>query len=147
MRSEVFSRWVLAAGGLGVLLGALLHVGVLIGGPEWIAFVGAPPSIVQSAREGTWLAPVTTLGIAAVLTFWALYAFSGIGWIRPLPLLKPVLGFVAFIFIVRGVMVLPFLKQANMSSGFDLFAAAASFFILVVGCAYALGLYRLLRTS
>lgn len=127
--------------------GALLHIVALIGGPSWIAFVGAPPSIVHSAREGTWLAPVTTLGIAAILTVWALYAFSGIGWIRPLPLLKPVLGVIAVIFTLRGLMVLPFLGQANLSSAFDLFAVAASLGILVLGCAYALGLYNLLRPS
>lgn len=145
MKPKDLFDWCLAAGGVGVLFGALAHVVALVGGSRWIAFLGAPPSIVQSARNGTWLAPVTTLGIAAILAIWALYAFSGVGWVRPLPLLKPVLGLIAAIFILRGLLVVSFVRQANFSSPFDVFAIVTSLFILVLGLGYALGLYSLLR--
>jgi hypothetical protein len=135
----------LAFGGIGTMLGALLHVVVLIGGPDWIRFVGAPESVVRSAREGTWLAPVGALSIAALLAVWGLYAFSAAGWVRPLPLLKPVLGLIALIFLVRGALILPFLGRVNWSSPFDLFVVASSLFIFALGWAYAIGLWGTLR--
>jgi|TARA_R110002072_G_C7688950_1_gene512107 hypothetical protein len=135
----------LTAGGAGVLMGALLHLVVLIGGPSWIAFVGAPLSVVQSAREGTWLAPVGALGIAALLTVWALYAFSGAGLIRPLPMLKTVLGAVALILLVRGATILPFLIRVNWASSHDVFVVFSSAFIFVLGAAYALGFWSVCR--
>lgn len=135
----------LTAGGAGVLMGALLHLVVPIGGPSWIAFVGAPLSVVQSAREGTWLAPVGALGIAALLTVWALYAFSGAGLIRPLPMLKTVLGAVALIFLVRGAIILPFFGRVNWASSHDVFVVFSSAFIFVLGAAYALGFWSACR--
>lgn len=134
-------RWklCLAIGGLGVFAGAGVHIVALMGGPSWIEFLGAPPSVVRSAAEGTWLAPAGALGIAALLTVWGLYAFSGTGWIRPLPLLKTVLGGVALIFIVRGLIVIPFLGRADWASPIEVFAVAASVFVLLLGIAYAIG--------
>ena len=137
----------LAAGGLGVFAGAGVHVLALIGGPSWIEFVGAPPSVVRSAVEGTWLAPAGALGIAALLTIWGLYAFSGTGWIRPLPLLKTVLGGVALIFIVRGLIVIPFLSRADWASPIEVFAVAASFVVFVLGIAYAVGFWGVWRSQ
>jgi ABC-type branched-subunit amino acid transport system permease subunit len=131
----------LAFGGIGTMFGAILHVVVLIGGPEWIRFVGAPESVVRSAREGTWLAPVGALSIAALLAIWSLYAFSAAGWVRPLPLLRPVLGLIAVIFLIRGALILPFLGRANWSAPFDLFVVASSLFIFALGWAYAIGFW------
>ena len=136
-----FPERCLVSGGIGVLVGAGLHVVALIGGPSWIEFGGAPPSVVQSARQGTWLAPTGALGIAALLTVWALYAFSGAGRIRPLPMLKTVLGGVALIFVIRGVIIIPFLSRANWASPIEIFAVAASVFVFVLGAAYAVGFW------
>lgn len=135
----------LIAGGVGVLLGALLHVGVLTGGPDWIAFVGAPASIIQSARDGTWLARAGALGVAALLTVWALYAFSGAGVIRRLPLLRTVLAAIAVIFLLRGLVIVPFLGRVNWRHPIDLSIVSSSFFILGLGAAYALGAVALLK--
>ena len=73
------------AAALGLTAGALLHVVALVGGPEWIAFVGAPASVVESAKTGTWLAPAGALGITALLLVLALYCLSAAGKIRPFP--------------------------------------------------------------
>lgn len=63
----------LLLGGLGVFVGAGVHVAALAASPQWIEFVGAPSSVVRSAMEGTWLAPAGALGIAALLIVWGLY--------------------------------------------------------------------------
>lgn len=126
----------------GLLAGALLHVVVLIGGPDWIAFVGAPPSIVESAREGTWLAPVSALGIALLLTIWALYAFSAAGFVRRLPYCGPMLTFVAVVFVLRGLIIAPALVagRVNWRAPIDLFIVTSSLFILAIGVFLTIGL-------
>jgi len=137
-RSFLLAALILAAG-------ALLHVGVLAAGPEWIAFVGAPPEVVKSAELGTWLAPVSTLGIAALLAVLALYALAAAEKFRSLPLVKPVLWLFAAIFVLRGVIILPALVQGqvNWAAPVDLFIIASSLAILVLGVALCLGLFGL----
>jgi hypothetical protein len=126
----------------------LLHIAVLLAGPEWIAFVGAPPDVVKSAELGTWLAPVSTLGIAAMLAVLALYALAAAERFRSLPLVKPVLGLFAMIFVLRGVIILPALVQGrvNWTAPVDVFIVASSLAILVLGVALCLGLFGLRRS-
>lgn len=126
-----------------LLAGALLHVAVLAAGPEWIAFVGAPAEVVESAKLGTWLAPVSTLGIAALLAGLALYSLAAAGKLRPLPLVKPILGLFAAIFVLRGLIILPALVQGrvNWAAPVDLFIVTSSLAILVLGVALCLGLW------
>lgn len=123
--------------------GALLHVVVLAAGPEWIAFVGAPEDVVRSAEVGTWLAPVSTLGIAALLTGLALYSLAAAGKLRPLPLSKPILGLFAAIFVLRGLIIVPALVQGrvNWAVPVDLFIVTSSMAILVLGVALCVGLW------
>ena len=123
--------------------GALLHVVVLVAGPEWIAFVGAPTEVVRSAEVGTWLAPVSTLGIAALLAGLALYSLAAAGKSRPLPLAKPILGLFAAIFVVRGLIIVPALFQGrvNWAAPVDLFIVTSSLAILVLGVALCVGLW------
>lgn len=126
-----------------LVAGALLHIGVLAAGPEWIAFVGAPPEVVRSAELRTWLAPVSTLGIAALLGGLALYSLAAAGKIRALPLVKPILGLFAAIFVLRGLIIVPALVQGrvNWAAPVDVFIVTSSFAILVLGVALCLGLW------
>lgn len=126
----------------GLLAGALLHVVVLIGGPDWIAFVGAPPSIVESARDGTWLAPVSTLGIALLLMIWALYAYSAAGNVYRLPFCRSMLMFVAVVFVLRGLIITPalFAGRVNWQAAIDLFIVTSSLSILAIGVSLTIGL-------
>lgn len=140
-------RLSLIVAGAGLAFGALLHLVALVGGPAWIGFVGAPPAIVDSARAGTWLAPVTTLGIGAILAVGAGYAFAGAGWLRRLPFMIWVLRIVAFVLILRGLMVVPMAARANFAAAFDAFHVAASAFVLAIGCLLAIGVRGLRPAS
>jgi len=77
---------------------------------------------------------------------WGLYALSGAGLICRLPLLKTVLGGVALLFLLRGLIVIPFLSRANWASPIETFAVAASAFVFVVGAAYAVGVWGVWRS-
>lgn len=129
--------------------GALLHVGVLVAGPRWIAFVGAPPAVVESAANGTWLAPASTLGIAALLATLAFYALSAAGTLARLPFVRTILALFAAIFVVRGLIIVPALLQGrvNWAAPIDLFIIASSALILTLGLALCVGLFGLHRSA
>jgi hypothetical protein len=139
----MLARWSFLLAALILFAGALLHVAVLAAGPEWIAFVGAPAEVVESAKLGTWLAPVSTLGVAALLAGLALYSLAAVGMLRPLPLVKPVLGLFAAIFVLRGLIIFPALVQGrvNWAAPIDLFIVTSSLAILVLGVSLGLGLW------
>jgi putative oxidoreductase len=97
----------LLLGGLGTALASLLHVAIIVGGAPWYRFFGAGERMAQMATRGSLYPAVLTAVIAIVLAVWSLYAWSGAGWLRPLPLLRPVLGVVAMIFTARGLLGIP----------------------------------------
>lgn len=82
---------------------AALHVAALLVGPAMIAALGAPEIVVQSSQQGTMLAPLVILGIAAALAVLGLYALSGAGRLQRLPFVRFVLGAAACVFILRAL--------------------------------------------
>ncbi|MCR9180915.1 MAG: hypothetical protein NXH71_11910 [Erythrobacteraceae bacterium] len=137
-RAFIFSAAIL-------FVGAILHIAVLIGGAEWVAFVGAPASIVRSAEQGTWLAPASTLAIAGLLTVLGVYALSASGSVSRLPFVRPVLALFAVIFVLRGLIIVPALLQGrvNWAAPVDLFIITSSASILALGVALCVGLWGL----
>ncbi|WP_194775710.1 hypothetical protein [Pararhodonellum marinum] len=87
---------------------SVMHIGIVLGGPDWYRYFGAGEGMAQQAEAGLALPAITTLGIALILGIWSLYAFSGAGLIGKLPLLKPVLNIVSGIFLLRGLLGIPF---------------------------------------
>ena len=79
--------WLLAGGWLS-LAAALLHLAVIVGGPDWYRFFGAGEAMARAAERGSWMPALVTLGIAGLLSVWAAYAFAAAGMIRRLPLIK-----------------------------------------------------------
>ncbi|UTH74525.1 hypothetical protein [Chromobacterium sp. IIBBL 290-4] len=125
------------AGGLS-LLASLLHIGIIFGGPAWYRFFGAPPEYAEAAGRGEWWPALVTLGIAAILAIWALYAFSAAGCLRRLPLLKPALLTITAIYLLRGLVVVPiWLMRPEAMSAFVIWS---SLICLGYGLFHALGL-------
>lgn len=132
--------WLIAAGWLSVAA-ALLHLGCIIGGPDWYRFFGAGEPIAQAAARGSWVPAVMTLGIATVLAIWAAYAFSGAGLIARLPLLRTGLIVISAIYILRG-MVLFFPSAFQRPDLSETFLRWSSAIVLVYGLVYAIGTWR-----
>ncbi|WP_137939003.1 hypothetical protein [Chitinivorax sp. B] len=104
--------------------GVTIHLAAIAGGPSWYAFFGAPPLIVASAREGTWLAPVSTAGIAALMGICAIYACSASGLVRRLPLLRPMLASMAAVCLIRGFILIPLaINHPELRNAFEVIAA------------------------
>lgn len=87
-------------------IAALLHIAIIFGGPDWYRFFGAGEGMAQMAERGELQPTLITLGIAAVLFSWCLYALSAAGKFPPLPLLRTGLVVITSIYLLRGLSVL-----------------------------------------
>lgn len=100
-------------------LAALLHVACVYFGAPWYRFLGAGEEMARMAEAGSWTPGIITASIAAVLGIWALYALSGAGAIRRLPLLRTALCIITGIYLLRGIAVLPVaLLQPHQATAF-----------------------------
>lgn len=97
------NRFLLAAAALDVAA-ALLHLACIVFGAPWYRFLGAGERMAQMDAAGHWYPTVATLVISGVLLVWALYALSGAGVLRRLPLLRPVLTAIAAVYLLRGTL-------------------------------------------
>ncbi len=137
------NRLLLAAG---VLTGAasLLHVGIILGGPDWYRFFGAGERMARFAARGFLYPTLVTASIAAVLALWALYALSGAGVVRRLPLLRPALALIAAVFLARGLLGVPLVLFVEHPYAAELrakmtFMVVTSAVCLFLGVCYAVG--------
>lgn len=137
--------WVLGTG-VAAAAGAVLHIAILFGGPEWYAFFGAPRGLVEMARAGHPRAPISCLVIAAFLSVLAAYAFSAAGAIRRLPLLRLVCAGVAAVLLLRGVLFVPLtlwrpdlLARVCDCREVNTFIVVTSLLCLAMGVGFALG--------
>ncbi len=86
------------------LCAALLHGVSLFFLPESIAFFNGP----RWLYDLTWAGLVGVCwGIMAFLGILSLYAYSGAGWIRPLPGLRGGLTAIGLLFFLRGLLLAP----------------------------------------
>ncbi len=119
---------------------AILHLAVIVGGPEWYRFFGAGEKMATMAERGSPRPTVITLGIAAVLALWSAYALAGAGRIPRLPFLRTALVAIAAIYLLRGLVLLPAL--AINGAKVDRFILWSSLIVLAYGIAYAVGTFR-----
>lgn len=133
----------LVTGGLIAAATAIWHLLCIIGGPSWYAFARAPKVIVDSAMQGTFIAPLGAIVIASLMFTRTAYAFSGAGLIRKIPLLVPVLITISFICFVRALIVVPYL----ISSKLDVWELVASGGWLFVGICFSMGVVEKFRTK
>jgi len=121
------------------LLAAVLHLAVIVGGPDWYRFFGAGEGMAGMAERGMIQPTLITLGIAAVLAIWAAYAFSGAGMIGKLPLLRTGLVVITLIYLARGLLIIP---AALMQREINAFGWWSSLIVLGYGVAYLIGTWR-----
>lgn len=133
------NRWLVAAGVLS-LAAAVLHLAVIVGGPDWYRFFGAGERMARAAERGSPIPALTTVAIATILGVWAAYAFSGAGLIPRLPLLRTGLVAITAVYLVRGLVLVPGLLFRPQLV--DAFAVWSSLIVLVYGVAYAVGTWQ-----
>ena len=134
----------LIIGGLLSVAASLLHIAVIVGGPDWYRFFGAGEQMARMAEQGSITPTLITLGIAGVLAVWSAYAFSGAGLLPRLPLLRTGLVVISAIYLLRGLALIPILVVTGGEvPPFDLWS---SLIVLVYGLAYAVGTWTAWRS-
>lgn len=130
----------LVIGGLLSVVASLLHIGCIIGGPDWYRFFGAGEQMATMAEQGSMTPTLLTLGIAVILAIWAAYAFSGAGLLPRLPLLRTGLVTISAIYLLRGLALIPALiiNRGDVMP----FVLWSSLIVLVYGLAYAIGTWQ-----
>lgn len=131
------NRFLVVAAALNALA-ALLHLGCIAFGAPWYRFMGAGEQMAQMAINGDWYPTVVTLFIATVLSAWSLFALSGAGVIRKLPLVRLALCAISGIYLLRAVAfpaLMPYFLGNSMT--FWLVSSAICF---VLGFVHLIGL-------
>lgn len=117
---------------------ALLHAGCIVFGAPWYRFLGASERMAQLDVAGHWYPTVATLVITGMLAIWSLYALSGAGVIRKLPLTRAALCAITAVYLVRGVAFNPLMAYFPGNSNHFWFWSSA--ICLVFGGVHLLGL-------
>lgn len=122
------------------MFGAVIHFAAPLLGPEWYAFLQAPPKVVASSQAGGLLAPAGALLIGLVMLACAAYALAGAGILRWLPFAQMVQGTVAAVCLLRGLLVLPYLYK--FPDRFWTFDVVASLIWVAAGLSFMLGIMK-----
>ncbi len=133
------SGW-LVTGALLSAAAAIMHLAVIVGGPDWYRFFGAGEEMARMAERGSPLPALITLGIAALLATCAAYALSAAGQIRRLPLIRTALVAISAVYLLRGLVLFPAL--ALNPAKVDAFMLWSSLIVLAYGVVHAVGTYR-----
>lgn len=130
----------LVAGGILSLVASLLHIAVIIGGPDWYRFFGAGEEMARMAEQGMLRPAIITLGIALILAIWAYFAFAGAGLVGKPPLLRSGLIAISAVYLLRGLVLFPML--VFLPEKVNSFAVWSSLIVLIYGLFYALGTWK-----
>jgi len=98
---EKFKQILALAGGLS--FGVALFQGAIGFSPSLSFYFGAPKALVENIPALI----IVSLLLSGMIVLFGLYAFSGAGYIRPLPWLKYILIGVSAIYILRGLFLIP----------------------------------------
>lgn len=124
-------------------MAALVHVGIINGGPNWYRYFGAGERMASAAAAGRIYPTVVTTAIATALMMCSAYALSGSGVTRPLPGLRPMLVAITGVYLLRGLLLLPLLTIARSKA--TPFLVYSSVICLGYGGIHLLGLIQVWR--
>jgi hypothetical protein len=106
MADKHTSSSLLIAAGLSSFAIAVAHLGIMFLGAPGYRWFGAPGLAVEVER-GSSVPALLCIAVAALLCLWGLYALSGAGRVRPLPLLRTGLVLIGTIYLLRGLLGIP----------------------------------------
>ena len=114
---------------------AMLQFVMYFGGPAMYRYCGTPEFLIAfRVRQPVW-AFLLEVALFCLFSVFAAYAFSGAGWIRPLPWRAPMLAAIAVVYLLRGLLVIVQLTgSVALSRPRDILY---SFLALAIGMAYA----------
>jgi hypothetical protein len=125
-------------------LTALAHLSCIVLGPQCFAAQRAPEQIIQSAIDGTWLAPIGTIVLSGMFLCCSAYALSKAKIIRPIPLTNAAVYTIAVLCLARGLLAFQLkLRIPERLDTLDLNIAIAWF---VTGLLFLIGAWWMPKT-
>ncbi len=133
----------LVAGGISSIAVALLHIGIIFAGAPAYRYFGAGEEMAQMSEAGSPIPALVTFAIVVIFFIWGLYAFSALGWIRRLPLLRLGLIAISAVYTLRGLGFIPQLiwklqSPASIASSDIVFSLGS----LLIGVFYSVGTWK-----
>ncbi|NLD35898.1 MAG: hypothetical protein GX654_03430 [Desulfatiglans sp.] len=129
------NRFLLSGGTFSILV-ALLHVAIILGGPDWYRFWGAGEQMAKLEENGSLLPDIVTFFLVVIFLIWGLYAYSGAGLVKRLPLLKTGLVVISSIYTIRGLLLVTFIFRPEQLTSFILWTSIVS---LIAGLIHFIG--------
>ncbi len=149
----------LLVGGSLSLVASALHIGVIVGGPDWLRFFGAGERMAQMAEGGSWYPGLVTGFIAVARMVMGAYALVASGVASgaastgaagsaqalplPLPFVKWIVLAITSVFLLRGLALAP--MYFVMPDQVNAFAVWSSLIVLALGIFHAVGLAQVWR--
>lgn len=131
----------LLVGGYFSLAFAVFQISAVFWPPNSIKYLGGPAELSQT-RPGIYA--LLCIVVAAIVAVFGLYALSGAGKIRRLPLLRTVITVTTVIYVMRGLLLIPQMPIVIKNPGLVRFALF-SVISLCVGLAHLGGLIKLFK--
>lgn len=121
---------------------ALLHIGVILGGPSWYRFFGAGEQMAQMAEQKKWWPALITFGIAAVLGVWGLYCLALDNRFPALPWTSTIMLLITAVYLLRALC--PLLLSPWVAACRERFMVWSSLICAGFGAVHLLGIWPLL---
>ncbi|HLF89702.1 MAG TPA: hypothetical protein VI451_12190 [Anaerolineales bacterium] len=133
------SKHFLIAGGMISTLISIMHV-LLVLKPALFVYIsaGQESMLAQLAVQGSSPTTIATIALALIFAVWAIYAFSGAGLIRPLPLLRAALILISVIYLFRALAIFTEINMV-MNQGYPFRFVVFSAISLIAGLFYLFG--------
>lgn len=131
------SQEILLIGGIFSAIAAMAHLACIAVGAPAYRFMGAGERMAHAAEAQKIQPTLITFAISLVLLLWALYAFSGAGVIRQLPLTNIALPIISLAYLARAFS-FPVLKPIFPENSTKFWLISSSI-CLVIGVFYAIG--------
>lgn len=132
------NQWLKVGGVLSFAVALLHFVIIFIGAPAYRYF-GAGEEMAQAAESGSAVPALVTLLLTVIFAVFGLYALSGAGALRRLPLLTAALILIGAVYTLRGlavfVQIFLFVTSSKVAPRDIVFSTVS----LVIGLAYLIG--------
>jgi hypothetical protein len=127
----------LKSGGVLSFAVAFLHLVIIFIGAPGYRYFGAGEEMAQMAESGSLIPAAITFGVAVVFALCGLYAFSGAGVIRRLPLRIIALLVIGAIYTLRGISAVPqIILKLNTPEAIPTRFVIFSLVALIIGLLY-----------
>ena len=138
-------RFLIVGGSASFALAALHVLIIAIGPPAYLYFGRA--DLAEMARGRPLYPTLATLVITITLIVWGLYAYSGAGLVRPLPLLRTGLVTITCVYTLRGLVLILDVTRWLAGQHYPLRQAVFSAGALATGLCYAIGTAAIVRSE